>query len=66
MKHLLVKNKGADYYSSGDKIRVLVGVESKYVDEQVSVHRKPKKVRFLKMKVLEFGKEGQVTKNQRK
>jgi len=57
-----VKNKGGDYYSSGDKIRVLVGVESKYVDEEVSVHRKPKKVRFLKMKVLEFRKEGQVIK----
>ena len=37
-------------------------VVSKYVDEEVSVHRKPKKVRFLKMKVLEFRKEGQVIK----
>jgi ribosomal protein L37AE/L43A len=61
-----VKDKGGDYYSSGDKIRVLVGVESKYVDEEVSVHRKPKKVRFLKMKVLEFRKEGQVIKESKK
>jgi hypothetical protein len=43
-----VKDKGGDYYSSGDKIRVLVGVESKYVDEEVSVHQKPKKVRFYR------------------
>jgi ribosomal protein L37AE/L43A len=56
-----VKKKGEDYFS-GDKIRVLVGVESKYVEEEVSVHRKPKKVRFLKMKVLEKGGEGQVMK----
>lgn len=56
-----VKEKGGDYFS-GDKIRVLVGVESKYVEQEVSVHRKPKKVRFLKMKVLEKGEKGQVMK----
>jgi len=56
-----VKKKGEDYFS-GDKIRVLVGVESKYVEEEVSGHRKPKKVRFLKMKVLEKGGEGQIMK----
>ena len=53
------KDKGEDCYS-GDKIRVLVAIESKYVDEQVPNYRKPKKVGFIKMKVMEKGKQGQV------
>ena len=44
----------------------MVGVESKYVEEEVSVHRKPKKVRFLKMKVLQKGGGGQVMKESKK
>lgn len=51
------------YGVGGDKIKVLVAVESKYVpDAKVLKHKKPKIVRYLKMKVIEKGGNNQVIK----
>lgn len=51
------------YGVGGDKIKVLVAVESKYApDKRISKHRKPKIVRYIKMKVIEKGAKGQAIK----
>lgn len=57
-----VQEKGSDHYS-GDKIRVLVAVESKHVDpEDQKKNKKPRKAGFIKMKVLTSTQEGQAVK----
>lgn len=51
--------KGEDHYS-GDKIRVLVAVESRHVGQEgPKKHKKSKKVGYIKMKVLTSKQEGQ-------
>lgn len=54
--------KGEDHYS-GDKIRVLVAVESENVEkEDQNKHQKSRKAGYIKMKVLTSSHEGQVVK----
>jgi len=52
------------YGKGGDKVKVLVAVESKYVtDNKKSKHKKQKIVRYLKMKVIEKGNNNQAIKD---
>lgn len=47
-------NRGKGSGKDGDKMKVLIAVESKYVDDGDN-KKKPKKVGFIKMKVIEKG-----------
>ncbi len=54
------KSRAGKDYGNGDKIKVLVAVESRYSDDHdPKKHNKPKEVRYLKMKVMEKGAKGQ-------